>query len=222
MLKKMMLAILALTLVCSSLPVEATCAPTSELVYSAADADSADWFEEMTREEYITEYAQTNSMTYEAAEEEIDSAIVSSIAALPAPMSWYGDTVVGNGDNTSTVYGRVSATFVDASGMSATYKVQAIQIKSHYGATWSSCNENGTFTPGSGSYTLIGSCTASVISTRNLRMVLDGYFEISKSVADSIGVDLGVCQYSYTSGTTMYYRRDVYDVHIETTTVAGG
>lgn len=195
---------------------------TSEHYLSAADTEGSEWFQPMTREEYIAEMAVSKGITYSQAEEILDQAIDAAIASIPAPMSWEGDTYVNNGDSTHTIYGRVFVNYLDDSGMSVTYSVQAALVKSNYGSTWVSCNENGTYVPGSGAYTFYGSCTASIITTRQLRLVLDGYFEISFSDAWSIGVDLEVCEYSYTSGFTTYYRRPVYQVHVETTRVQGG
>lgn len=182
----------------------------------------AEHFETMTREEYIQGIAATNNISFEEAEQQVDSDIEEALAKIPSTLSWIGDTTVSNGDTTYTVYGRVTQKYEDASGMTVTYQVQAVLIKSVYGSTWASCNSTGTTVPGSGGYTFSGSCEASIISNRQLRMTLTGYFEVSTSLAHQLSFDLELFQYSHSIGNDQYYRRSVYDSKIEVTSVQGG
>lgn len=206
--------------VCMCVPVFAT--ESSDMLNGPAtinldvnDAMESENFQVMTRTEYISELASSKNITYEQAEKIVDSDIAEAKSSMPNTLAWQGDTMHDNGDTTTTVYGRVYADYQHPSGMSLRYSVQAVLLRTHYGAQWISCNSSGTIIPGSGRYTFSGNCTASIIATRQLRLVVEGYFEIASSVAESIGVDIDVLNYSYSVGWTQYYRGEVYKTHIE-------
>lgn len=132
------------------------------------------------------------------------------------PNLWEGDTSVGNGDDTVTIYGRVSQIYEHKSGLEAIYYVQAVAIASHYGQTWADCDSTGGADPyGSGEFTFTGSTTANIIDSTRLRMTLSGYFEIAESEADSNGINLEFFSSSYTIGSTTYYRDNIYTSHTE-------
>ena len=194
----------------------------SEHILFADDLAGSEYFQPITREEYISELASSQGISYSMAAQMIDNDIEAALASIPAPMSWIGDTAVDNGDTTSTVYGKVYCNYYDPSGMSVTYSVQAVLIQSHYGSTWVRCDPTGRFTPGSGVYSFYGDCTANIITNRQLRLVLDGYFEIAYSTSNAVSFDFEVLEYSRSEGLTTYYRKDIYQVHIETTSIQGG
>lgn len=123
----------------------------------------------------------SQGISYAMAAQLVDNDIETALASVPAPMSWIGDTVVDNGDTTSTVYDKVYCDYYESSGISVTYSVQAVLIQSHYVATWVRCDPTGRFTPESGAYSFYGDGTANIITNRELRLVLDGYFEIAYS-----------------------------------------
>lgn len=206
--------------VCMCVPVFAT--ESSDMVnepdvisLNANDAMESENFQVVTRTEYISELAASKNITYEQAEKIVDSEIAEAKSSMPSTFAWQGDTMHDNGDTTTTVYGRVYSDYQHPSGMKLRYSVQAVLIRTHYGAQWASCNSTGTIIPGSGQYTFSGNCTASIISNTQLRLVAEGYFEIAQSVAESVGVNLEVLDYSYSVGSTVYYRGEVYNTHVE-------
>ena len=93
--------------------------------------------------------------------------------------------------------------------------------QSHYGATWISV-EYTQINPGSGNYNFYGTCSATIISTRELRLVLDGYWEIATTTSSSIGYAIYGFSTNRTVGETVYMRKNVYQIHIEKTSVQGG
>lgn len=176
-------------------------------------------FETITREEYIADKASHENISYTEAEQIVDANIKRAERATApiTPNLWEGDTSVGNGDDTVTIYGRVSQIYKHSRLLKAKYYVQAVVIASHYGKTWADCDSTGGADPyGSGPFTFSGSTTARIIDTTRLRMTLDGFFEMSKSDALSLGVDLELFNVSYSNGGTTYLRANVSDTHIET------
>lgn len=176
-------------------------------------------FETITREEYIADKARHENISYTEAEQFVDANIKRAARAIApiTPNLWEGDTSVGNGDETVTIYGRVSQIYEDDCGLSAIYYVQAVVVASHYRQTWADCDSTGGADPyGAGTFTFSGSTTANIIDSTRLRMTLSGYFEIAQSVAEDTGISLEFFSSSVTVFGTTYYRDNIYTSHILT------
>lgn len=218
---------LALVLLATALPVAAyEDESLSEHIMTVDDFCGSEYFTPMTREEYIANKATIEGITYSEAEAIVDQKVDAAIAALPAttvdagnamvsPSSWIGDTTVTNKDGTFTIYGRVSSIYTHTSGLKALYYTQAVAVASHYGKTWADCTSVGNAEPyGSGNFQFIGTCSANLISTTQIRLVLNGYFQIAKTIAENSGIS-NYFSYSTTVGTTTYLRANIYTTHIE-------
>lgn len=168
-------------------------------------------FELLTREEYITVKAEANGISYEEAEAILDENIQNAIAALPSPAVWEPGQSIQNPNTTVTIYGRIYQIYTHSCGMKAIYSVQATMIASHYGANWAECDASTCAARpyGDGHYTFTGDCTARITSTTTIFMTLEGYFEIEREIANSIGIDLGGLSFGGSTGDKSYYRANV-------------
>lgn len=184
---------------------------------SAADTatSSESSFVPITREEYILEKAHLEGITYSEAEAQLDAKLAEAYGNLVSPFSWVGDTSVDNGDTTRTVYGRIKKTFTYKSKFEANCVVNAVMISSNYGSNWVDCNSTGTVSPGSGNYDFIGQCTARIISTSQVRLALDGYFQVETSIAAGMNLGPSAFQSTISIGGVDYYRATVEYTHIE-------
>ena len=206
----------ALLLLFCAVPAASAAEDSSGLSPDAA-LDSGS-FEPITRQAYISTKAQQLGISYAEAEAIVDDKIAAAKSSLTglAPCSWEGDHTETNPDGTFTIYGRVSFIHEDPCGLEVICDVQAVMIASHYGKTWVDCNENGQVLPyGSGTFTFIGSCSASIVSTTELRIAASGNFEIAEEVMDQLDVNAEFFGYSHSVGTTRYYRCNTYFTHIE-------
>lgn len=153
------------------------------------DITNSPYFEEVSREEYITEKANNLGVTYEEAEAIVDANIQNTLASIPSPATWDPDYYESNGDSTSTVYGRLSCIYTHTSGFKVIYYTQAVVIAHHYGQTWSDCDATGGADPyGDGEFTFSGTTTAKIVNSTTIRMTCSGYFQVEYDVALSLGI----------------------------------
>lgn len=197
------------------MPVNAQDSNTSEHTLTADDLLGSEFFEPMTREKYISELASTEGITYVEAEAKVDADMEAALASLPAPLSWEQDSTVDKGSGVYWNYGRVISTFTHATGLTVSFSVQAIMLRTQYGTNWVSCSSTGTYYPGSGNFTFHGGVTASLISTTQLRMVLDGYIQIKRTIANSLGLNIAEFSGSTTISGEQYLRDEAYKAHTE-------
>lgn len=222
---KIISALVALALVFVTLPVSAYAVPNEDSQHTLTPEDllGSAYYEPLTREEYITEYAVSCGISYSEAESRIDSAFETTLASMVAPLSWEVDTSTVVTSGVYRNYGRVIAEYTDSlTNMKVTYTVQASMMSTNYGSTWYHCSETGVLYPGSGIYNFVGVCTASLISTTQLRMVAEGYFEVQANIAINAGYTSEDFDSSVEVGTTTYFRKSMYDVHIEVAPLRGG
>lgn len=181
------------------------------------DYTYSEHFVPMTREEYLQSKVAHENISYEEAARDLDAKILAAAAALPAPLSWSSDTTVDNNDTTYTSYGRVYKIYTHASGLRMRYSVEAVKLRSPHGANWIEVNTGSAWCQpeGSGQYTFDGSVTANMIDRQTIRMAVTGYFEIERTEAIDMGIDLELFSFSHSVGFVTYYRDNVSDVLLE-------
>lgn len=198
-------------------------APSNEHILTPDDFLGSPTFEPITREEYIASKAEHEGRTYNDIANELDQKIEATIAAIPAPTTWDGDTTVSQGDGTHIIYGRVINYYTHDSGVTIGSSVQAVIVASHYGRTWLECDQEGrVLLSGIGQVQFDGSVIASIISTTQLRMVLEGTFTVTTTVGVDFGFNLEIIENSYSVGNTIYYYEDIYSAHVEKLVQSGG
>lgn len=221
MLAKMKLSkffrLITICMVISSLIAVPVFASTLSDTIPPDDYTYSEHFVPMTREEYLQSKAAHESISYEEAAQDLDAKILAAAAALPAPLSWAPDTTVDNHDTTYTSYGRVYKVYTYASGLKMRYSVEAVKLRSPHGANWVEVNAGSAWCQpeGSGQYDFDGSVTANMIDRQTIRLAVTGYFEIEKTVAIDMGIDLEIFSSSYSVGSVIYYRGNVSDVLLE-------
>lgn len=214
--------IVIVILFASFLPVATANEDPNNHILTADDILGSDHFESLTREEYISNSAIANGISYEEAETIIDEKINNALSQIPAPTTWYPDSSIDNGDTTATVYGNVKFEYyVTFPYMHVTYKIPAILIQSHYGSTWIHIDPH-ICLPGSGTYEYEDFSSASIISPRIIRLNVSGYFQIEDGIDISINLEQAGFTLEIGGNNNRYWRKVVDTVFTETTSVQGG
>ena len=139
-----------------------------------------------------------------------------------AARSWDQDFSVDMGDGTYVLQGYI--VFVHTKyGMTVESSLLAKKRGSNnYGYTWVEWASEGTTIPKSGAYTFEGTCQSMLHSATQLTLNTSGYFEIARSKASSVGVNIGYLNYSHEDSGEIYYRTSVYVTHVESAGVSAG
>ena len=121
--------------------------------------------------------------------------------------AWNQGYSISIGAGTYELYGFVSYISYYAGMYIRTVVPATLRGSNQYGYTWYTVDTDAaTSLPGSGSYEYEGTVTVSIVTPQQLYIATAGNYTISLEEAESIGVDLEVCEYSYSVGTTTYYR----------------
>lgn len=139
-----------------------------------------------------------------------------------AARSWDQDFSVDMGDGTYVLQGYIVSVYTKY-GMTVESNLLAKKRGSNNaGYTWIEWASEGFCTVPSGAYEFYGTCQSMLLSATQLTVNTVGYFQISRSDAVSIGVEIGNLTFSHEDGGTYYYRATVRTSHIESAGVSTG
>lgn len=180
---------------------------------SAVDSTDEN-FTEISREDYIKHLMESQNMTYDEAEQHIDSAINATISKhmtnTVSPCSIDFDKTIDEYENgVQTLYGYVTSTLPipHTDGiLKVTARVYTVIVVASVGRYISSVDGNVSVYPAtSGIYTVSGSGNVDW-DEFHVNLSYTGVGEIAKSSAIDLGMSLGAINFGASESTTEYLR----------------
>lgn len=207
----------ALLVICLILCV--TSIPTYVLATETSTTSVENSFVPMPKEEY--EY-YVNILKIGTNEEKnsVVNAIYEYANSNMSTYAWSSQYSQNMGDGTYLIQGFVTCSHSKNGMVVRTTVPASMRGSGSAGYTWTGF-DSGYSAAANGNYTYSGNVTVSILTPTQLYIGVYGTFEIAKSVAISMGINLDALNYSYSVGSTDYYRTDFQGSHLEVSPVAG-